>query len=437
MFKFIHSADIHLDSPLKGLEKYEGAPVDEIRGATRRALENLVQLAKNEEVAFVLIAGDVYDGNWKDHNTGLFFYRQMMELRDADIAVYLISGNHDAANKMTKSLRLPENPDGSAMRLSSTKPETVESSRLDELGVAIHGRGFAKQAEMGNLAAEYPPAVSGHYNIGILHTSLSGLEGHEPYAPCSIDDLRSKGYDYWALGHIHSPEVMCDEPHVVFSGIIQGRHIGEIGKKTNQRKKGCFVVTVDDKHQTHLNFEPLDVFRWHICDVDAEGAASGEEVVSRFFTALGTLLQENDALPMAVRVEVSGNCDAHHLIGADPRRWEAEMRAAALDVSSGSVWVERVKWNTMSEKPLDVDAFADGPLGNLIENLESSKTDEEELKTLSAQFDDLRKKLPHDFWDENNDFLSESSRVWLQETLDQVEPLLMARLRPEAHEAAK
>lgn len=434
MFKFIHAADIHLDSPLKGLEKYEGAPVDEIRGATRRALKNLVKLAIDEEVAFALIAGDVYDGNWKDHNTGLFFYRQMMELRDADIAVYLISGNHDAANKMTKSLRLPENRDGSAMRLSSTEPETV---MLTKLGVAIHGRGFAKQAEMGNLAAEYPIAESGLYNIGLLHTSLSGLDDHATYAPCAMDDLTSKGYDYWALGHKHDRDEIRKGPHVVFSGIIQGRHIGEIGKKENKGKKGCYVVTVDDKLQTHLKFEPLDVFRWHRCNVDAEGAASGEEVVSRFFTALGKLLQENDALPMAVRVEVSGNCDAHGIIGAEPRRWEAEIRAAALDMSSGSVWVERVKWNTKPEKPLDGDALADGPLGNLLERLERSKTDDQELKELSAQFDDLRKKLPRAFWDENNDFLEETSRAWLRKTLDQVEPLLIGRLRGLAQETVE
>ncbi|MCH8047442.1 MAG: DNA repair exonuclease [Planctomycetes bacterium] len=431
MFKFIHSADIHLDSPLKGLEKYEGAPVDEIRGATRRALENLVQLAKNEQVDFVLIAGDVYDGNWKDHNTGLFFYRQMMELRNANIAVYLISGNHDAANKMTKSLRLPENRDGSAMRLSSIEPETVKSSRLDELGVAIHGRGFAKRDEMGNLAVEYPLAVAGHYNIGLLHTSLSGLEGHEPYAPCSIDDLKSKDYDYWALGHIHSPEVMCNEPHVVFSGNIQGRHIREDGKK------GCYVVTVDEKHGANLRFEPLDVFRWHTLDINAEGAASAEEVVIRFSVELGKLLQNNDALPMAVRVIVSGNCDAHRLIGADPRRWEAEMRAAALDVSLGSVWVERVKWRTSPEKPLDGDTLTDGPLGDLLERLKHCESDDEKLDELSSQFDDLRKKLPRDFWDENNKFMAETSRDWLRETLKQVDPLLVARLHGHTQEAAK
>ncbi|MDZ7615944.1 MAG: DNA repair exonuclease, partial [Patescibacteria group bacterium] len=99
--KFIHAADVHLDSPLQGLMRYEGAPADEIRAATRRALENLVALALEEDVAFVLIAGDVYDGDWKDHNTGLFFASQMARLREADIPVVMISGNHDAANKMT------------------------------------------------------------------------------------------------------------------------------------------------------------------------------------------------------------------------------------------------------------------------------------------------------------------------------------------------
>jgi DNA repair exonuclease SbcCD nuclease subunit len=429
--KFIHTADIHLDSPLKGLEKYEGAPVDEVKVAVRRALENLVKLAIDEAVDFVLIAGDVYDGNLKDHNACLFFTKQTIQLRDAGIAVYLISGNHDAASKMTKSLRLPNNPDGSEMRLSSTVPVTVQSSRLNELGVAIHGRGFAKQAEVGNLAAEYPRAVPGQYNIGLLHTSLSGLEGHEPYAPCSLDDLRSKGYDYWALGHIHTREEICEEPHVVFSGNIQGRHIREQGKK------GCYVVTVDEQHRTSLKFEPLDVFRWHTCNVDAEGAASAEEVVINFSNQLLTLLQDSDPLPMAVRVIVSGSCDAHRLIGADPRRWEAEIRAAALDVSSGSVWIERVKWRTKPEKPLDHAALADGPLGDLLEYLNRCRSDDEELQEFNEQFDDLRKKLPRDFWNEAVGFLSENSSDWLQETLKQVEPLLIARLYGQTQEAVK
>src|SRR5713101_8288517 len=120
MFKFLHAADIHLDSPLKGLERYEGAPIDQLRQATRRALENLIQLALDEKVAFVLIAGDLYDGTWKDYNTGLFLTAQMARLREANIAVVVIAGNHDAANKMTRTLRLPDN----VTLLAAAKPDS-------------------------------------------------------------------------------------------------------------------------------------------------------------------------------------------------------------------------------------------------------------------------------------------------------------------------
>ncbi len=109
MIKFIHTADIHLDSPLRGLEYYEGAPVDSIRGATRQAFKNLVELAISEKVDFVLIAGDLYDGDWKDYNTGLFFASQMTNLREAGIRVFIVSGNHDAASQISRQLRMPEN----------------------------------------------------------------------------------------------------------------------------------------------------------------------------------------------------------------------------------------------------------------------------------------------------------------------------------------
>src|SRR5215510_7563591 len=131
MAKFIHAADVHLDSPLVGLEHYEGAPVQEIRQASRRALENLVELALAQQVDFVLIAGDLYDGNWPDHNTGLFFVRQLHRLQQAAIPLYLIQGNHDAQSKMTTTLQLPDNPDGSHVQLSASAPQTVVLEQCD------------------------------------------------------------------------------------------------------------------------------------------------------------------------------------------------------------------------------------------------------------------------------------------------------------------
>ena len=199
--KFLHAADVHLDSPLRGLERYDEAPAAEIRGATRRAFENLVELAITEAVGFVLLAGDLYDADWKDYNTGLFFARQMARLQEAGIQVLVIAGNHDAASQITRALRPPPN-----VHLFSTRaPETVV---LDRLGVAVHGQGFATRAVTDDLTRAYPPARSDLFNIGLLHTSLDGRPGHEPYAPCTLEGLRSRGYQYWALGHVHQQEVV-------------------------------------------------------------------------------------------------------------------------------------------------------------------------------------------------------------------------------------
>ena len=218
MFKFIHAADVHLDSPLRGLSRYESAPVDAIRGACRRAFENLVDLALEEKVAFVVLAGDLFDGDWKDYSTGIYLSRQLGRLGKCNIPVYAVAGNHDAANKMTKTLDSPNNINF----LSSTKVETI---RLDHVPVTIHGRSFRTQHVDENLAAAYDAAEKGRFNIGLLHTSLDGREDHASYAPCALGDLLSKGYQYWALGHVHKQEIVLDDPWVVFSGCIQGRHI--------------------------------------------------------------------------------------------------------------------------------------------------------------------------------------------------------------------
>jgi len=228
VFIFLHAADVHLDSPLHGLERYEGAPIDEIRTTTRRAFDNLVDLAINEAVDFVLLAGDLYDGDWKDFNTGLYFVERMGRLRDAGIKVFIIAGNHDAASQITKRLKLPDN----VKTFSTRHPERII---LDELDVAIYGQGFANRAVTDDLSQAYENGDPQLFNIGLLHTCLDGKPGHEPYAPCKIDGLRSKGYEYWALGHVHKREIITQDPWIVFPGNTQGRHMRETGNK------GCYL----------------------------------------------------------------------------------------------------------------------------------------------------------------------------------------------------
>ena len=418
MFRFIHAADIHLDSPLKGLEQYDGAPVDAIRGATRRALENLVGLALAERVDFVLIAGDLYDGTWRDHNTGLFFVRQMSRLREAGIPLYLIAGNHDAVNKMTRSLRLPNNPGGDDPFFSA---KAAETRRLESLGVAIHGRSFLSAAESSNFALQYPVADPGLFNIGLLHTSLEGDTEHDRYAPCTLDDLRSKEYQYWALGHIHKRRIVDEDSQIVYSGNIQGRHIREAGAK------GCYLVSVDDRGQISSEFQPVDVFRWAECDVDCSAAASGDDILDRFRRRLQELLSAADGLSLGVRVILRGACPFHQTLTAREEQWTAEIRSAAIGQAADLVWIEKVRFATTYPPASESGLHGDAAMEELSVVLDGLATSDDQLARLAEDLAPLKIKLPADLLD-GADALALDDPAWLRSVLIEVRPLLLSRL---------
>jgi DNA repair exonuclease SbcCD nuclease subunit len=412
--KFIHAADIHLDSPLKGLERYEGAPVEELRNATRKALENLVGLSLNEQVDFVLIAGDVYDCDWKDYRTGLFFLRQMTNLREAGIPVILIRGNHDAVSQITKGLTFPAN-------VRELSADMAESHVLDGLSVAIHGQSFPTQAVTEDLSASYPPAMPGYFNIGLLHTSAGGREGHENYAPCSIPGLRSKDYDYWALGHVHQREVVHEDPWIVFPGNLQGRNARETGIK------GCTLVTVTDGRIQSVEAKSMDTVRWCECTVDASGAADLDEILDRTRRELLSELNQVDNRLLAARLVIHGACHAHKTLTTDFERFVSECRALANDIDPDQVWVEKVQVRTRVEVDLDERAKRADPLGGLLSFVRGLPTDEAALSDLLSTFKDLKAKLPAELRQEP-DAIRLDDPAFLCSLLDDAEQILLPRL---------
>lgn len=426
MLKFLHAADIHLDSPLRGLERYEGAPAAAIRGATRQAFERLVDLAIEEEVAFVLLAGDLYDGDWKDYNTGLFFVTQMNRLREAGIRAFVIAGNHDAASQITRVLRPPDN-----VKVFATK--RAETERLEDLGIAVHGQGFASAAVTEDLAAGYPMAVPHLFNIGLLHTSLDGREGHASYAPCSVDGLRSRGYQYWALGHVHVREVVSRDPWIVFPGNLQGRHARETGAK------GATLVTVDGREVLRAEHRDLDVFRWDTCLVRLAGVAGGGEVLDRVQQSLEAALDAADGRPLAARIRLEGACPIHDELAADPERWIAEIRALASGFGDGSLWIEKVQVRT--RRAGDLAALErDDALGGLLRTVRELAEDEAGLAALAESFADLERKLPPELFaplEGTAEVGRPADPARLRLLLDEARDLLLARLlaAPEALEA--
>src|SRR5690606_30914490 len=237
----------------------------------------------------MVIAGDLYDGNWKDYNTGLYFVKEMARLDKAGIPVYLLHGNHDAESEMTRKLVLPRN----VSVFDSRKPS---SFHLDSLGVVLHGRSFKNAATLENLAATYPDAVPGLVNIGVLHTALEGNAMHASYAPCSLAELHAKGYDYWALGHVHEYAMWRGDSVIVFPGNLQGRHIRETGPR------GAVVVECNAAGEMEVQRVYVDVLRWHRLHVDVAGCSNLEEVARAIGRELESLLDAvADTIPLAVR----------------------------------------------------------------------------------------------------------------------------------------
>ena len=412
MFRFLHAADIHLDSPLTGLDKYEGAPVDEIRNAARRALENLVATAIREQVAFVILAGDIYDGDWRDFNTGQFFVTQMVKLKDAGIPVYAILGNHDAGNKMTKSLPLP----GNVTIFSTNRAETVCVEGFD---VAIHGQSFAAQCTTSDLARDYPAPVSGCFNIGLLHTSLSGREGHDRYAPCTEESLRNRGYDYWALGHVHLREVISTMPTIAFAGNIQGRHARETGPK------GCLLVTVADDLTVTPEFQSLDVFRWERAVVDLSDADDKQQLLEWAARGIREACERAEGLPVAVRLELTGETSLHQLISAEKRQLTHDLRAMATDIGSGNVWLEKLTNSTRAFKEAVSPALLEGPLAEISSLVRELALSPDVSQELGVDFADLRQKLPADL----TSLVRDSDPDWWQKLLVEAESVLLNKLK--------
>jgi len=381
MFKFIHAADIHLDSPLRGLSRYESAPAESIRNASRRAFENLVDLAIAEKAAFVLLAGDLYDGDWKDYSTGIFLSRQVGRLGRHDIAVFAVAGNHDAASRITRALEYPDN-----MKVfPSGKGETI---RLEALPVAIHGRSFGTQHVDENLAAGFPPAEKGLFNIGLLHTSLDGREGHQVYAPCSMDDLRSRGYQYWALGHIHKPEFVSEDPWIVYPGCIQGRHIRENGPR------GCVLVTVEDGAVIEVERRPLDVLRWVFCEVDLTDVREEPEILERARRVIKKEKDVSEGRPVAMRIRFAGSTEMAGGIAAYPERFVQQIRALGAEIAGEDLWIERVENATAGRIDPDDVLSEDSALGALLKDIISMKDDPDAIDGLQEVIADLRQKIP-------------------------------------------
>jgi exonuclease SbcD len=370
--KFLHAADIHLDSPLAGLTRKGGVPVHVTQDCTRRAFANLIDLAIAQDVAFLLIAGDLYDGDWRDFSTGLFFNEQMRRLRRPCI---IVRGNHDAASVITSKLTQPDN----VVVMSTRKVDRWVS---EELGVAVHGRSFPDRHIPEDFSDTYPGPEAGKLSIAMLHTSADDPGTHEVYAPCRAEALAGKGYDYWALGHIHDRRILHERPWVVFPGNIQGRHARETGAK------GASLVEVQDGRIVNVAHHATDVLRWAQIVVRLDDAQSMTDAATRLRFAFEEYAGRTEGRPLIARVILSGATDLHAACAADPATIEAECRNAA-ESTQAEIFIEKLQLQT--RMIADAASFSGTELA---EAFASGLSDTDLVARLLGDFKKLRQDLP-------------------------------------------
>lgn len=413
--KFVHTADLHLDSPLKSLATRDAALAHAVRTASRTALARTVDLCIEEAVDALVIAGDLYDGEQRSMHTAAALTREMRRLHEASIPVYLVRGNHDAKSRITRELALPDNVHGYDGRGGT--------HLLGDGRAAFHGVSFTKAHAAESLVPKFRAPREDAWNVGLLHTSLAGAEGHDVYAPCSIADLVARGYDYWALGHVHVRAVHRDHgPAIVMPGNPQGRDMGEDGARS------VTLVALDEGVGTALETRTVGPARFERLALDVTGTADWQALVRRCEDALVERREALDEEQLICRVE---------LVGESPLAWRAARDRDVLEEllrgTAGGLegtWIDRVR--TSLRAPESAGARTDDEtLHRLTDLVDEDLLGSPELgERVRAELAEFLRKMPKGFRDRLGETEAESEAA-VDVLLREGSRELLMRLHPD------
>ncbi|MGO4642577.1 exonuclease SbcCD subunit D [Mesorhizobium sp. 2RAF45] len=412
-FRFLHTADIHLDSPLRSLALRNRDLAELVGDASRQAFVAIVDLCLAERVDALVIAGDLYDGDQTSMKTARFLAAQMTRLHQAGIRVFKIRGNHDALSRISKQLVFPD-----TVTIFTGRPQSVLQT-AGGLDVMFHGLSFASPKAPDSLLPKYPAAREGAVNVGIMHTSLAGSPGHDVYAPCGVADLHGHGFDYWALGHIHVRQVHPGARTVVMPGIPQGRDINEAGEKS------VTLVTITDDRSVEIEERLTSVAQFERASVDLTGTVEWSEVVGRVRAALEDVRASVTSRHAVVRLGLTGASPLSWALIRDRDLLLAEAEQAAEQV--GDTWVEKLELDLALPRTEAAEGVAD-PILELAQSMRADASSE----AFRAEARALVQKMIADLPADGRDFAGRDEAgldLFLDRVLASGADLVTARLK--------
>jgi exonuclease SbcD len=301
-FTFVHCGDLHLDSPFEGIHAAAPEIAGVLRDATFQAFDRVIDLALAEGADFLVVTGDVYDGEDRSLRAQLRFREALRKAAGAGITCLVAHGNHDPLSGWEAKLALPD----LVCRFGGQQVERFEVRRGGATLAQVYGLSYPVREMRGNLASGFRREPGGPFAIGVLHCNVGGDPNHDNYAPCTLEDLLAGGMDYWALGHIHARRILRErEPCVIYPGNTQGRNWRELGPR------GCYLVRVDGPGRVSPEFVPTDVVRWFSREVDIGGLEDWDALLDALFSAREEVRTEADGRAAILRVHLTGRGELH------------------------------------------------------------------------------------------------------------------------------
>mgnify|MGYP001825410525 CR=1 FL=1 len=353
--RFVHASDLHLDATFGGVDATDEKVAGALERSTLQALDRVVQLCIDREVDFLIIAGDLY--NSADHSlrAELAFQRAMRRLADAGIGAFVVRGNHDPADGWSAGLELPD----SVVVFPADRVLRSEVFRDGEVVCAVYGRSFGTRQVTENLALGFSRENGDSLAIAVLHANVGQRQGWDNDAPCTVDDLRSGGMDYWALGHIHVAGRVSDTPPAVYSGSTQGLD------PTEEGPRGCFVVDLDDGGAIEEFVETASV-RWRRLEIDITGVQGIDELRVELENSCAEIRESSEGKPTIIRLGLIGRSPAHASLNRPGVLidLEADLRQEQLELDPW-IWVDRIRDHTRPALDLDRILAEEGLLGDL------------------------------------------------------------------------